>query len=366
MSSTGFSEARADDLDDLVAARMSERQISALSLAIIDNGKIVKAKGYGFTDKGGKTPVTPGTLFQAASISKSLAALGALHLVEQGLLSLDADVNTELRSWKVPENEFTTEKKVTLRFILSHTAGFTVHGFIGYPAGSPLPTLEQVLDGLKPANSQPVRVDTAPGSAWRYSGGGYTVMQQMMIDATGKPFPEFLHNTVLNPLGMTSSTFEQPLPNEMAARAATGHLLSGKEVPGRCYIYPELAAAGLWTTPSDLARFAIGIQHSYAGDSNPVISQAMTREMLTIQKSHDGLGVFVAGGGNTLRFYHDGRTVGFDSAMIAYATAGKGAVIMLNANDNSGTMKDLLAFIAKKYQWPRETTPPVAMPTAVP
>src|SRR5262249_16319368 len=156
-----------------------------LSLAIIQDGKIVKAKGYGVTEKGGKTPITTTTLFQAGSISKAVAAMGALHLVEQGKLMLDEDVNSRLTSWKVPENEFTKDKKVTLRGILSHSAGLTVHGFPGYAVDSPFPTLVQILDGEKPANTQAIRVDILPGSRWRYSGGGYTIMQQMILDVAG-------------------------------------------------------------------------------------------------------------------------------------------------------------------------------------
>jgi CubicO group peptidase (beta-lactamase class C family) len=149
----GSPVAQADEVDDVIAARMQERHINGLSLAIVQDGKIIKAKGYGFTDKSAQTPVTADTLFQAGSISKSVAAFGALHLVQEGRLSLDADVNTELRTWKVPENEFTKDKKVTLRGILSHSAGLTVHGFPGYPADGPIPALVEVLDGVKPANT---------------------------------------------------------------------------------------------------------------------------------------------------------------------------------------------------------------------
>ncbi len=181
---------------------MQKRRIPGLSLAIIQDGKIVKATGYGMTEKGGDAPVTTSTLFQAGSISKSVAGLGALRLVEQGKLTLDEDVNTRLVTWKVPENAFTKEKKVTLRGLLSHTAGLTVHGFPGYATDEPVPTIVQVLDGAKPANTRPIRVDVPPGSKWRYSGGGYTVMQQMIIDVTGKPFPPFMQESVLGPLGM--------------------------------------------------------------------------------------------------------------------------------------------------------------------
>jgi len=225
--------AQADGVDELITKRMREHQIIGLSLAIIQQGKIVKAQGYGFTDKSGKTPVTPTTLFQAGSISKAVAASGTLHLVEQGRLSLDTNVNAVLRTWKVPENEFTKEKKVTLRGILSHSAGLTVHGFPGYAMNSPVPTLVQVLDGTKPANTGAIRVDITPGSQARYSGGGYTVMQQLIIDVTEEPFTKFMHDTVLKPLGMTNSTYEQPLPPELSVRTATGYHANGEEVAGR-------------------------------------------------------------------------------------------------------------------------------------
>lgn len=350
-----FMNARADEVDDVITARMRERHIIGLSLAIIDGGKIIEAKGYGFTDESGETRVTPETLFQAGSISKSLVCVAALHLVQEGRLSLDADVNTELHDWKVPENEFTKESKVTLRGILSHSAGFNVHGFPGYSRIGPLPTLLEVLDGAKPAKTPAIRVVNVPGSKFVYSGGGYTVMQQMIIEATGKPFSEFMRDSVLKPFGMTNSTFEQPLPQNLTSSSAAGYLASGKVVVGRWHIYPEMAAAGLWTTASDLARFAIGIQQALAGNTNSALSQPTARLMLVNQHpslSKDyGLGVFVGGSGKTLRFWHSGRNAGFDAVLIAYANTGKGAVILMNANDDQGTLKDILKAIAKKYAW---------------
>jgi CubicO group peptidase (beta-lactamase class C family) len=346
---------------------MREHHIPGLSLTIILDGKIARQQGYGFTDTTCINPVTPDTLFQAGSISKAVAAFGALRLVQEGKLSLDADVNTQLRTWKVPENQFTKDRKVTLRSILSHTAGLTVHGFPGYAVDAPLPTLVQILDGVKPANTSPVRVDFLPGSKWRYSGGGYTVMQQLLLDVTCQPFPDLMRDTVLKPLGMTNSTFQQPLPQNLAPLTASGYFADDKPVKGRWHIYPEMAAAGLWTTPADLARFAIAIQQSLAGETNPVLSQSMTRTMLTHQKnddllgafrllvlSHkggDGLGLFLDGSDKKLRFSHTGRDAGFDASLLACAATGKGAVIMINANDHSGTIDEILAAIAKKYDW---------------
>jgi CubicO group peptidase (beta-lactamase class C family) len=294
--------ANADTLDDFINVQLAQHHVPGLSLAIIEGGKIVRAQGYGVVDKVSKAPVTPSTLFQAGSISKSVSALGALSLVEKGAFALDEDVNAKLTTWKVPENEFTKQKRVTLRAVLSHSAGLTVHGFGGYAVDAPLPTLVQILDGEKPANSPAIRVDILPGSQWRYSGGGYTVMQQMMIDATGAAFPQIMQKTVLDPLGMTSSSYEQPLPSDKAQTAATGYSDDGKAVPGRWHVYPEMAAAGLWTTPSDLCRFVIGVQKARSGAKNSVISQAMTKQMLTIQKNNDGLGVFLDGKGRDLRF----------------------------------------------------------------
>ncbi|MEY2518836.1 MAG: hypothetical protein QOF24_595, partial [Verrucomicrobiota bacterium] len=297
----------ADQLDELINAQMKKRGITGLSLAIIDGGTIVREQGYGFTDKSGRTPVIASTLFQAGSVSKPVAALGALHLVDKGLLSLDEDVNTKLRTWTVPRNKFTDAHIVTLRLLLSHSAGMTVHGFPGYRVGAPLPTLIQVLNGEKPASTAAIRVNQIPGSQWKYSGGGYVVMQQMVLDVTGKPFPRFMDETVLKPLGMSSSTYAQPLPEEMAPKAAKGYGgIFGQSVNGGWHLYPEMAPAGLWTTAGDLARFAIGIQNSVAGHSNPVISQSLTRQMLTVEQMNYGLGLGLRGNGRTLRFGHDG------------------------------------------------------------
>jgi CubicO group peptidase (beta-lactamase class C family) len=344
---------RADQVDEVVRAQMKAHDITGLSLAIIDGGKIVREQGYGFTDKSGKTPVTTATLFQAGSISKAVAALGALHLVDRGVLSLDEDVNAKLRTWKVPSNQFTDARKVTLRLLLSHTAGMTVHGFPGYRVGRPIPTLTQILNGEKPANTSAIRVDRTPGKEWKYSGGGYVVMQQMVIDVTGKPFPQFMDETVLKPLGMVSSTYSQPLPDDMAVRAAKGYGgIFSQPIHGAWHVYPEMAAAGLWTTAGDLGRFAIGIQKAVSGQSNPVISQGLTKEMLTIQRDHDGLGVFLRSSGKTLRFMHDGVDAGFDAALTAYAYEGKGAAIMINKNDDGKAVFQIFIAIGEQYHWP--------------
>ena len=358
---------RVDSLDAFVKTWMARRHVAGLSLAIIDQGKIAVTRAYGVADESTKQPVTAATLFQAGSISKPVSALAALRLVEAGKLSLDEDVNLRLKGWKVPANQFTTGEKVTLRRLLSHSAGVTVHGFPGYAVDEPVPTLVQVLDGAPPTNTAPIRVDTTPGAIWRYSGGGFTIIQQLLIDVTGTPFPELLQQSVLGPIGMTSSSFAQPQPPARAALTASAYYADRSPVKGRWHLYPEMAAAGLWTTPTDLARFAIEIQESLAGKGHGVISQAMARQYVTEQKGGSGLGIGVGGSGPALNFAHGGRDEGFDAQLIAYAETGQGAAVMINANDNSRMMRNIMGFISRTYRWPNAPTLPVpAAKTAVP
>jgi CubicO group peptidase (beta-lactamase class C family) len=334
-----------------LAERMAELHVPGISIAYIHDGRIAWARGFGVTKIGGP-PVTTDTLFQAGSISKPVTAMAALHLVQAGKLDLDTDVNQYLKSWKVPDNEYTQQKKVTLRELLTHTAGMTVHGFDGYASGTPVPTLIQVLNGESPANSPPIRVDTAPGTIMRYSGGGYVVIQQMLDDVTGEAFPVFLSSTVLAPIGMTRSTFEQPLPAQQLARTATPYDSKGNEVQGGPHIYPEMAPAGLWTTPTDLALFAIEIQKSLSGKSNRVLSKGMTAEMLTPAKVGGwGLGLGLDDSPEHPRFGHNGADEGFQSDLIAYDD-GDGVVVMANSDNGVQLANDIERSIATEYGWP--------------
>lgn len=344
-----------------LAERMAHYKVPGLSVAVINDGKIEWARGYGVVEKDGSQPITPATLFLAGSISKPVAALAALRLVEQGKLSLDEDVNLKLKTWRVPENEFTKEQKVTLRRLLSHSAGLTVHGFPGYAVDAPLPTLVQVFNGEKPANTGAIRVDIVPGSRWRYSGGGYTVMQQLVMDVTGKPFPEVTRELVLAPAGMRQSTYENPLPKAREVEAATAHLANGEKVKGRWHTYPEMAAAGLWTTASDLARYAIEVQRSLAGQSK-IISREMAQQMVTVQMGSSGLGPALENPGKaSARFGHGGVDEGFEASLIAYCRGGQGAVVMMNANRALPLADELIRAVAKEYNWPEYLNPEVVL-----
>jgi CubicO group peptidase (beta-lactamase class C family) len=295
-------------------------------------------------------PVTTETLFQAGSISKSVNAMVAMKKVEQGKISLDENINNKLVAWKLPDNEFTATKKVTLRNLLSHTAGTTVHGFPGYAVNEKIPTLQQVLDGAAPANTAAVRVDLEPGTRFRYSGGGTTIAQLAIMDIEKKPYPDIARETVLAPLKMTNSTYSQPLPAKWRKKAATGYRSNGNEVEGKIHIYPEMAAAGLWTTPTDLAKFAIEMQLSPAGRSNKVLKKETVDIMTTGVKDDVGLGCFIERHGNALYFGHGGADEGFRAEMLVSRDKGYGVVVMANS-DNGQILREVIRGVAREYGW---------------
>jgi CubicO group peptidase (beta-lactamase class C family) len=264
--------------------RMRYYHVPGVSIAVVDNNRLVYAGGFGVTEFGGSQRVDTTTLFLAGSISKPVFATAALKLVEQGKLSLDADINASLTSWRLPESRFTEKEKVTLRRLLTHSAGLTVWGFPGYRMGTPIPTVQQVLDSGGPSNTSAVRNDTMPGAMWRYSGGGITIAQLMTTDVTGESFPALMKRLVLDPAGMKRSTYENPLPSARDGEAAAGHERFDTPVTGRYHVYPEMAAAGLWTTAPDLARWAIALTRAFNGDTKSVLSPAMAQQMVSRQQ----------------------------------------------------------------------------------
>jgi len=334
-----------------IVERMRHYKIPGVSIAFIDDYRIEWVRCYGLRERGRSSSITSRTLFQAASISKPITAAAVLHFVEKGVLELDRNVNDRLISWKVPENEYTAHSKVTLRGLLNHSAGVTVHGFNGYAKGRPVPTLIQILDGKEPANSEPIRVGIVPDTQWEYSGGGYTIIQKLLIDVLKMPFPLIMQDTILSPLKMRHSTYDQKLPSDLINLAATGHKPDGKPVPGGWHIFPEMAAAGLWSTPSDIARFAVEIMKSAQGKSARVVSRKMTDQMLSIHHGDYGLGFFLHGHGESLQISHAGGHEGFSCYLVAYPQRGQGVVIMTNAENGMPLYSEILRSIAKEYSW---------------
>lgn len=334
-----------------LADRMAYYKVPGVSIAVIKDGKIAWAKGYGVLETGKSKAVDADTIFQAGSISKPTAGVAALRMVEQGKFKLDGPINDALKSWKLPDSEFTKDQPVTLRHILSHGAGLTVHGFPGYAEGKAVPTAPQVLDGAAPANTAPVRSFQKPGQGWRYSGGGYTIMQLAMTDVSGKDFPTLTNELVLKPAGMTRSSYVNPLPMTNRANAATAHKRDGTVVPGHSHTYPEMAAAGLWTTPSDLSRLALSVVASTRGDKGALLGPEMTKQMLTKQIGTYGLGFELADRGDGQTFSHGGSDEGFEAYFFAYADGRGGAVIMTNGQNGGRLSQEILASLASAYGW---------------
>ena len=329
-----------------IEERMRELRIPGLSIAVLNNGIIEWAKGYGIADSLDNRTVTTETLFQAGSISKPVAATRAHQLVEEGLIDLDSNVNVYLSSWKLPDNEFTLKEKVTLRRILNHTAGLTVWGFPGYAKGESIPTIPEILDGK--GNTDSVRVYKEPGGGWRYSGGGYTILQQMISDIDQKRFPEILQKKVLAPLGMKSSTYENPLPEDIHRIAATGYRSDGSQVEGKWHTYPEMAAAGLWTTPSELILWGKEIQQILQTQKDGLLRAETVNEMLTPNEDQQGLGPYVL----DLSFGHGGADEGFRAELLVWKETSNAVVIMVNSDNGNTIMREILLSIVKEYNLP--------------
>lgn len=337
-----------------LAERMNKYNINGLSIAVINNHRVEWAKGYGFADVSEKRPVTEKTLFQAASISKSLNSIGILKLVRDNKIDLNSDINRYLISWKFPYDSISKNKVITLTHLLSHTGGLTVSGFPGYETGKPLPVLPQILDGRPPANTGPVRSFMEPGLKFIYSGGGITISQLIVMDVTNQPYDIFMKENVLYPLGMTNSSFTQPPASSAKKLLATGYRVSGKEIPGKYHIYPEQAAAGLWTNPTDLCKVIIDTQLSFEGESSKVLTQELTRLRLTTVAEDAGLGIFVNSRvtGSYKYFNHNGGNEGFCCTSIGCLNEGKGVVIMTNTDyNNNAILEEIANSVATVYKW---------------
>jgi len=340
-----------------VAERMAHYKVPAISVAVFDGGRIVWSRAWGDAAPG--RPATARTLFQAASISKPVFAASALSFVHDGRLSLDRPVNDFLRSWRVPDSEAAPGSAVTLRHLLSHSAGLSVHGFRGYAAGEGVPTLRQLLDGTPPANNDPIRITQRPGEGWRYSGGGTSVAQQAVEDVAGRPLAEIMRGSILAAAGMRESSYAQPLPPARARLAAVAHDEEGAPIAGRWHVYPEQAAAGLWTTPTDLARFALwvidGARNRRIGGAQRFVASHLIEPQPSPPPGRGermGLGLFLGGEGRSFNFSHGGSNAGFRAFLVGFPETGQGAAIMVNGEAGYPLVQELLRAIAREYRWP--------------
>jgi CubicO group peptidase (beta-lactamase class C family) len=341
-------------LDPFTLQQLLERfHVPGVSVAVIKDFRVHWAKGYGVADVESGTRVDPDTLFQAASISKPVAAMAAVRAAQEGRFSLDADINTILKTWKLPDTEFTRERPVTPRALMSHTAGLgDGFGFPGYQPSAARPSIVEILEGRPPSNLGPVFMERPPFTAMKYSGGGVVVMQLAMTDVVGGSFPDIMRRMVLEPIGMTHSAYEQPLSEERDRHAARAHGARGQAMDAKWHVYPELAAAGLWTTPTDLARFAIEVQQAAQGRSSRVLSRAGVLEMLTPVGVGDyAVGFAIEKRGQGWYFGHGGSNWGFQCDLLAHRLKGYGVAVMTNGDAGRPVINEIEARVAAAYGW---------------
>jgi CubicO group peptidase (beta-lactamase class C family) len=344
--------------------RLAHYDCPAVSVAVIENGEIAWARAFGVIEKGEPAPADADTLFSGASISKPLTTALALQFLEAGVFDLDAPVNTYLTAWRVPENDFTRASPVTLRWLLSHMAGTTVHGFGGFPPGEALPTLLDVLEGRPPSRTPPVKVDKPPGQSCRYSGGGTLIVQLMLEEASGQDFATLARERLFAPLGMDRTTFVNPLPEAWRANAAVGHE-KGQAIPGKWVCVPQLAAGGVWTTAGDYARFMIACRDAWLGRPGALFGKALAEQMMTSQGGEFGLGWEIVGEGPSKRFSHGGSNDGYQCEAIAFLETGDGAVVLTNAESGLIFYWEVFAAVALAHGWegflaPPKTVTPIA------
>ncbi len=350
--------------------RMAHWKVPGVSIAVIRDGKVAWARGYGVLQVGAPEKVDTQTVVSVGSVSKVGAAAVALRLVDAGQLALDRNVNDYLTRWKVPDNQYTAVRPVTLRGLMSHSAGLTVHGFGDFQPGEQLPTVIDTLEGRPPAKHEPVRVTLVPGTQFRYSGGGTTVEQLLIEEVTGLDFPAAARRHVFEPLGMGRSSYENPLPPEHGNIAkAHGEDGSPQALPRGYEAMPEMAASGLWTTPSDYAKLVIAFIESYRGRSGSFLSAPLARQMLTeVGRSQAGLGPFLDGEGVDRRFSHGGANDSYRAWMEGHPATGNGLIIFTNGTNGSQLAAEIRRAIALAEGWSpglslshRRTVAPLAL-----
>ncbi len=332
---------------------MEAAGVPGVSVAVIRDRRIHWTRGYGVADVETGTPVEEGTLFQAASISKPVTAMAALRLAREGRLDLDGDVNLLLRSWQVPESRHNRGTPVTPRALFSHTPGADDgFGFPGYDPAAPRPEVVEILDGEGPSNVGPVLFARPPYQAYKYSGGGSTIMQLALTELTGLPFVELMRHLVLDPLGMDASTYRQPLPESWEERAARAHDGGGQVREAPWHVYPELAAAGLWTTAEDLARFVVEVQEALQGPEGKVLDRAQALEMVTpVGVGPFGVGFTVEKRGEGWYFSHGGSNRGFRGRIVGHLRKGYGLAVLTNADNGGAVIQEIEARVAAAYGW---------------
>ncbi len=341
-----------DEKPNTITERMAKYKVKGMSVAVVHNYKIVWAKGYGWADEAEKRLVTTETLFEPGSISKTLNAVGILKLAQDKKIDLSTDINTYLTSWKFPYDSLSKGKKITLADILSHNAGLSVHGFPGHDRNGPIPTVLQVLDGVKPTFTPAVRSMYEPGLKFEYSGGGTTISQVILTDITKQTYDTWMYENVLKPIGMINSSYAQPPTKDKLSLCASAYNRDGSPVSNKFHVYPEQAAAGLWMTPSDLCNYIIDMQLAYQGKKpSKVLNSEMVKLHLTsYNNGPTAMGTFIEDHNGVKYFGHSAGNDGFCGDFFGSLEDGYGVAIFLN-NEDFKLIPEVVNSVAKAYNW---------------
>jgi CubicO group peptidase (beta-lactamase class C family) len=328
--------------------RMAFYRVPAVSIAVVDGGRLEWAKAYGTKAAGAADPATPETLFQAGALGQAPAAAAVLRLVETGRLDLDLDIQRFLNLWRIRRSGPLARVPMTLGELLSHSAGFGAYEFPGVKRGQPLPSNYQVLDGEPPAVNPPVRLEFEPGTREVFSEPGLAVLEALLTEVWGGAFDEM----ILKPAGMTGSTYKTPLPDGLLSRAAAGHLRDGTMIEGGWLDYPLAIAKGLWTTPSELAVFGAAIMEAGGGKPSGLLSAAAARAMLTPRLGVYGLGLVVEGRTHdTMVVSLEGRTEGYSALLAMIPDKGQSAVVMTNGDNGEFLIGEVFRALSAAYGW---------------
>ena len=330
--------------------RMKLYNVPAVSVAVIENNTLVWAKAYGTASKSESKLVDINTLFQAASISKSVNSLAIMKLVENNKLDLTKDIRSYLNTWTLPENEFSKNNIITIKNLLSHTAGISVHGYRGYLREDEIPTINEMLDGRLPANNDPIKPILKPNQKLQYSGGGTLITRKIIEDNINSDYRKLVSSSILQPLHMRRSTFYAPFETQ-EKNFASAHNKDGKEIQGKYHVYPEYAPDGLWTTAADLSKVIIEIQKSLKGENNSLLSQKLAVEMTTPVKDNGALGVYIREFGGDKYFYHTGSNEGYGCVYIGGISNGRGVVVLTNSDNGEALYTELMASISRVSNW---------------
>lgn len=342
------------ELDKLSLPELLTRlNVPGVSIAVVKDFKIHWAKAYGVADAKTQRPLNTETRFQSASVSKPVTAMGAMRMVQENRLNLDADINTVLKSWQVPKSALTRSQAVTPRSLFSHTSGADDgFGFPGYDPKAALPTLVQILEGQAPSNVGKVLFARAPFETSKYSGGGFVILQLAMTERCGRAFAACMQSSVLAPLGMTNSSFEQPTGVSGIPNAALAHDKQGKRIGPPWRNHPELAAAGLWTTPSDLAKFIIELQTALRDANGKVLERRSAREMISpVGVGRYGIGLAIDQHGEGWYFSHSGDNWGYKAWISGHVRKGYGLVVMTNGDGGMAVMNEIADRVVTAYEW---------------